>query len=114
MLLTQMTTQVQFNIDWIEVIGFMASVFVLISLGFSGKKFRILNSIGSIIWVTYGFLTRAWSVCFMNLCCFILNVVKIIKGSKEVEEKNEIHLNIHTPEEPTEEELEDFIDNIKE
>lgn len=47
-----------------EIIGVIASVIVLISFVMNGeKKIRIINIIGALLFVIYGILINAFSVC---------------------------------------------------
>lgn len=66
-----------------EVIGLIASVFVLISFVPKNiKLIRIINSVGCIIWITYGLLTGALSVWIMNLILLGVQIVHLIKDRK--------------------------------
>lgn len=71
-------------IDWKELIGILATIFVFI--GFTQKgtiRIRILNSVGSILFVVYGLLIGALSVWILNGACLILNIYKVIKEKQE-------------------------------
>jgi len=82
-----------FNIiDIYEIIGIIASGFVLISFLYSGEwKIRIVNIIGSFLFVIYGLLIGALSVYMMNGILIAVHISKLIKLKKESsnqEEKN--------------------------
>ena len=58
----------------IEVLGIIATFIVFVSLTQKNqKKFRILNGIGSVLFVIYGTVLQAWSVCILNACCAIVD-----------------------------------------
>ena len=63
-----------------EWLGLVASAFILVSFLFSNQiKTRIINSVGCIIFVVYGFLLPAYSTAFMNFALLVVHVVFIIK-----------------------------------
>lgn len=67
-----------------EVIGLIASIFVLVS--FIPKEIRLIrciNIIGCIIWVIYGLLIEALSVWVMNFLVMIIHLFHLIKDNKE-------------------------------
>ena len=71
-----------------EIIGLVASSFVLLSFLQKGEiKIRIINCIGCLIFIIYGFLINALSVWLMNaitLVVQIVNIIKIYKKNHEV------------------------------
>ncbi|MEQ6375962.1 hypothetical protein RZN22_14290 [Bacillaceae bacterium S4-13-58] len=72
--------------DWLEWLGYLASLIVLISLLMSSIiKLRWVNLIGSAIFALYGFLIGALPVGFMNLGIVLINVYYLYKiyNSKE-------------------------------
>ena len=63
-----------------EWLGLLASVFVLVSFLTSNQiKTRIINSVGCVIFVVYGFLLPAYSTAFMNGAMLIVHAVFLIK-----------------------------------
>lgn len=76
-----------FNIHWLEWLGYLASLIVLISLLMSSIiKLRWINLIGSTIFSIYGFLIGALPVGLMNMGIALINVyylIKIYQGKKE-------------------------------
>jgi len=73
-----------------EIIGIIASGFVLISFLYSGEwKIRIVNIIGSILFVIYGILIGALSVYLMNGILIIVHISKLIKLKKASNEEHE-------------------------
>lgn len=74
------------NIIWLEWLGYLASLIVLISLLMSSVlKLRWINLIGSAIFSTYGFLIGSYPVGIMNLATCTINIYYLVKiyGSKE-------------------------------
>ncbi|WP_088075402.1 YgjV family protein [Litchfieldia alkalitelluris] len=68
------------TINWLEWLGYLASLIVLISLLMSSIiKLRWINLIGSSIFSLYGFLIGALPVGFMNLGIAIINVYYLYK-----------------------------------
>ena len=63
-----------------EWLGLIASAFVLISFLTSNQiKTRIINSIGCVIFVVYGFLLPAYSTAFMNAAMLVVHAVYLIR-----------------------------------
>ena len=75
-----------------EWLGLVASAFVLISFIMSNQvKIRIINMVGCIAWVIYGFLRPSYSSAIMNGAVFIVHIVYLtkyfLKRRKEKAEK---------------------------
>lgn len=63
-----------------EWVGLLASIFVLVSFLFSNElKTRLINFVGCVIWVIYGFVAGAYSTSFMNAALIIVHIVKLTK-----------------------------------
>lgn len=78
-----------------EWLGIIASVIVLISFLTSNQiKTRIINMVGCVVFVVYGFLLPAYSTAFMNLAMLVVHIVFLtkhfLKRRKENSEKKEI------------------------
>ncbi len=74
------------NTVWLEWLGYLASLIVLISLLMSSIiKLRWINLIGSTVFALYGFLIGALPVAFMNIGITVINIYYLVKiyGSKE-------------------------------
>ena len=69
----------------VEVIGFVASLFVLVSLFAQTNTYkgalilRILNAIGSGIFIIYGLMLPAYSTAFLNIFALVINVYFIVR-----------------------------------
>jgi hypothetical protein len=69
-----------FGISWMEWIGYLASVLVLISLLMSSiVKLRWINLAGSAVFSFYGFSIGALPVGIMNLVIVAINIYYLIK-----------------------------------
>ena len=70
---------------WVEIIGIIATLFILASMCFKTLTFwgsfwlRVLNLIGSIIFVSYGILLPALSTAILNGALILINVFYLIK-----------------------------------
>ncbi|GGA89890.1 YgjV family protein [Ornithinibacillus halotolerans] len=68
------------DINWLEWLGYLASLIVLISLLMSSiLKLRWINMIGSGLFSLYGFLIGALPVGIMNLGIVFINLYYLVK-----------------------------------
>lgn len=68
------------NFDWLEWLGYLASLIVLISLLMSSiLKLRWINLLGSSLFSLYGFLIGALPVGLMNLGIAIINIYYLVR-----------------------------------
>ena len=66
--------------DFIEIIGYVASILILISLLMSSIiRLRWINLIGSGVFAIYGFMIGALPVGFVNLAIVIINIYYLLK-----------------------------------
>lgn len=64
----------------IELLGLFATVMIVCSFLFNEVKWiRILNGIGSILFVIYGICIGAVSVYVLNSICFCIQIYKLIR-----------------------------------
>ena len=64
----------------IQLIGYLGSALVLVSfLMVSVYKLRVVNSIGSVVCVIYGFIIHAYPTVVMNLCLVAINIYYLLK-----------------------------------
>lgn len=76
-----------------EWLGIIASTLVLVSFLTSNQiKTRIINLVGCVVFIIYGFLLPAYSTAFMNIAMIIVHVVFLtkyfIKHRKEKQVEN--------------------------
>lgn len=72
----------------VEIVGIVATLFVLISFLF--KKLvivRCINIVGCIIFVIYGALIGAWSVWILNGALGIIHVVYLVTDKIKAKKK---------------------------
>ena len=72
-----------FGIPMIEWVGYAASICIAISLIMTDiYKLRVINSIGCVLFVIYGFSIKAYPVGVINLIIFFVNIYYIVKIRK--------------------------------
>jgi len=72
-----------------EWIGYIASVFVAISITIKGGiYFRIFNLTGSICFLIYGFFLKSWPIVIINFYGIGINIFHMIKLIKEKKEQS--------------------------
>ncbi len=69
------------NGNWSEYVGYLASVFVILSFMLKDlKKIRIVNLVGCIAFVVYGiFSGMLWPVIIPNAILSVIQVYHLIK-----------------------------------
>ena len=71
----------------IELIGYLGSILVLISMLMSSViKLRIINTVGSIIFTFYAFAIQTYPTAILNVILVgvnIYNIVKLLKSTKQ-------------------------------
>ena len=76
--------------NWTELMGIVATLFILFAFTSSNKTvIRIVNSIGSVLFVIYGLTIGAFSVWFLNGTCIVVNMYKLYKENKETKCKGD-------------------------
>ena len=70
--------------SWIEWLGYLASIMIAISMFMKDiSKLRVINFIGCIIFIAYGFLIKAYPVAIVNFIIAITNVYYLYKDYRE-------------------------------
>lgn len=73
----------------VEILGVIASVIIAISFFTNGeKRIRAINSIGSAMFLIYGFLLGSVSLVILNTVSIIVNLIKIKKLKEEISNEN--------------------------
>lgn len=68
---------------WVEFLGILATIFVLISFTQSdAKKIRIINLIGAILFVIYGLMISSMSVWLLNSVLILIQICKLVSTSR--------------------------------
>ena len=74
--------------DWIELIGILGSVFVLISFLMKDiLVIRIINIVGSVIFIVYGIIIGAMATWFVNAALIVVHIIYIIIELKNKKNK---------------------------
>ncbi|MDT8337447.1 MAG: hypothetical protein RQ856_06450 [Candidatus Izemoplasmatales bacterium] len=64
----------------LEYIGYLASIIILVSLLMSSvKKLRWINLLGSLTFVVYGFMIKAYPIAILNIATVGINIYYIIR-----------------------------------
>lgn len=67
----------------IELLGTLATLFVLASFLVSGeRRIRIINIVGAGLFVIYGYVLSAHSVYILNGILCIVHIYKLVKNKK--------------------------------
>ena len=73
-----------------EVIGYLASAFVLFSFLMKDvKSIRLVNIFGAIFCVIYGILTHTWATATMNFILIFVHLFYFIKYFKDKKKNQE-------------------------
>lgn len=78
--------------NWMEIIGICATVFVLISFLMKDIKWvRIINIVGAILFVVYGALIGALSTWLLNAILVVIHIAYLVRDGikKKKGEKDE-------------------------
>lgn len=67
----------------IEILGLIATSIIVLSFCCNGElKLRLVNSIGSVLFVIYGISIHAWSVAILNSLAILINIYKYYQFRK--------------------------------
>ena len=61
----------------VELIGYLGSLFVLISFIHEGKRLRVWNTLGAGLWLVYGIIVGSGSIQVLNACIVIIHLRKL-------------------------------------
>ena len=64
----------------VEIIGWVATIFILLSFLYDGNKLRYINIVGASLWLVYGLIELSYSIMFLNLCVVLIHIYKLIKS----------------------------------
>ncbi len=67
-----------------EIIGWFATVIILVSFLYSGVKLRIINFLGALTWVFWGVMMETWNVIILNVLIMVIHSYKLYKMRKDV------------------------------
>ena len=70
--------------DYLELIGWVGNVFVVISfLNNDTLKLRSYNLVGASLWLVYGIEAGSFSIIFLNVVVISIQIVKITQILKQ-------------------------------
>tara|TARA_B100000242_G_scaffold108387_1_gene75368 strand:+ start:3589 stop:3816 length:228 start_codon:yes stop_codon:yes gene_type:complete len=70
--------------DYLELIGWIGNVFVVISfLNNDTLKLRSYNLVGASLWLVYGIVAGSFSIIFLNIVVISIQTVKISQIIKQ-------------------------------
>lgn len=73
-----------FSVNFVEWIGYGASILIVISLMMTSIiKLRIINSIGCFLFVIYGMYVKAYPVAISNAVIILINIYNLYNLRKE-------------------------------
>ena len=69
-----------FEFNLVEGIGILATIFIIVAFSLNGEfKIRVLDLIGAILFVIYGFFIKSFSTMLLNGILIGIQVFKLIK-----------------------------------
>lgn len=73
---------------YLEIFGYIGTALVIISMMMTSiTKLRIFNICGSVISMIYSIFGSAWPIVVMNFCLIIINIVQIIRETRNKKQK---------------------------
>jgi len=72
-----------------ELLGWVATVFVLISFLFEGISMRIINGFGALLWMGWAIGMNQGSVVFLNAVIVLIHVFKILSIERRKKSKRQ-------------------------
>jgi len=77
--------------EFIEIIGWVATILILISFMFEGMKLRVINTIGAVVWLYYGYEMGSSSIMFLNGTLIGIQSIKIYQIIKRQKSKQKTY-----------------------
>ena len=70
--------------NWIEGLGYVATIVTLISMMVKDMVFlRVINSVGCLLWIGYGMLSESIPVLIVNTVILAIHIFKLIELKEE-------------------------------
>lgn len=60
-----------------ELISWIATSVILLSFLFEGKKLRLINGFGAVLWTIWGLGVGEWAVVFLNVMIVGIHAYKL-------------------------------------
>ena len=65
----------------VDIVGYAAMIALMISFTVKDiKKLRIINTIGCILFVVYGFMLHSWPIIITNAFITVVNLYYLLKN----------------------------------
>jgi len=73
----------------IELLGWISTIVTLTSFLFHGVRMRVINSMGAMGWMLWGYYTNSHSVVFLNFTIMLIHLIMItrLQRKKGLEEE---------------------------
>ena len=72
----------------VEIIGWLATAFILLSFLYDGNRLRYINIVGASLWFAYGLIEVSYSIMFLNLCVVLIHIYKLGKLKWSTKKEN--------------------------
>ena len=79
-----------------ELLGWVATVIILISFLFEGISMRIINGFGALLWMAWGIGVEQGSVVFLNAVIVLIHVFKILSIERRKNQKRQKRATIQS------------------
>ena len=67
-----------------EIMGYLGSIFVLISFLLKDiRQIRFVNIIGAVFFIAYGIATQTWATAFLNIILVVVHIFYLTKLDKD-------------------------------
>lgn len=79
-----------------ELLGWVATVIILVSFLFEGISMRIINGFGALLWMAWGIGMEQGSVVFLNAVIVLIHVFKILSIERRKNQKRQKRATIQS------------------
>ena len=67
-----------------EIIGYLGSALILVSFLFKDVRLiRLVNIVGALFFIVYGFTTKTWPTVVVNIALIIIHIFFLVKMRKK-------------------------------
>ena len=72
-----------FILHSMDILGYTATLVVLLSFLWEGRRMRVINSIGALLWLTWGMILQQPPVWILNGIIVLIHLYKIIREQRK-------------------------------
>lgn len=72
----------------LDILGYTATLVVLLSFLYDGRKMRFINSIGALLWFIWGGLMNQPPVMILNGIIVLIHIYKLRRGEDASDKNN--------------------------